>query len=86
VKKHPLTPGYIFFYLLFSPDTWRVLTGVVMSLLIVPSLSAGRELSSAGKWMVWIMVAGIGYGFSGLPAKKFSAFLRKKVMQLTSRK
>ena len=80
MKKHPLTPAYIFFYLLFSPDTWRILTGVLMATLLVPSLTAARELSPAGKGMVWIMVAGIGYGFSGMPAKKLAAFLRRKIV------
>lgn len=85
MSKRPLTPGYIFFYILFSADTWRILTGVVLALLLAPSLVASRELSQAGEWVLWLMVAGVGYGFSGRPAKKFAAFLRRKVTELAQK-
>ena len=80
MAKHPVTPGYIFFYILFSPDTWRILAGIALAALLAPSLIATREMGPAGSWMVSIMVAGIGYGASAWPAKKFAGFLRQRIL------
>ena len=80
MTKRPITPGYVFFYLLFSPDTWRILTGVVLACLLAPPIIATREMNTMAKVVMWIMVGGIGYGFSGMPAKKFSAFLRRRIL------
>ena len=80
MTKRPITPGYVFFYLLFSPDSWRILTGVVLACLLAPHIIATREMNVMAKVVMWIMVGGIGYGFSGMPAKKFAAFLRRKIL------
>ncbi len=80
MKKRPLTPAYIFFYILFSPDTWRILSAAVLAFLLAPALTATRELNRPAQWVVYAMVAGIGYGLSGLPARKLAAFLRRRVL------
>lgn len=80
MTKRPITPAYIVFYILFSPDTYRVLAAVVLAWLLAPPLIASREMSPVAGVVVWIMVAGIGYGFSGLPARSIAKFLRRKIL------
>ena len=36
--KRPLTPTYMVFLLLFAPDTWRILMGFVISVLLTPEI------------------------------------------------
>lgn len=80
MAKRPITPGYIFFYILFSPDTYRLLTAVLLAWLLAPHLVASREMSPLAGVVVWIMVGGIGYGFSGRPARGIADFLRRKIL------
>jgi hypothetical protein len=59
---------YIIFYLLFSPDTWRILIGLVSAILIAPRAAAGYGL--AAQTVVWLMILALGYVLSA-PVGKF---------------
>ncbi len=37
-NKRKITIGYIFFYILFSVDTWRILVGILISTALAPQL------------------------------------------------
>jgi len=79
MKKHPLTISYIFFYLLFSEDTWRIVAGLVCALFLGPMLTQGRNLSQGGEVMVWLMILAIGWSVAAWPAKKITGALQRAV-------
>jgi len=79
MQKRPLTASYIFFYLLFSTDTWRIFAGFLMAVFLGPLVSRGRDLSQGGEVMVWLMIMAIGWSVSAWPAKKITGALQKAV-------
>jgi len=79
MQKHPFSASYIFFYLLFSADTWRILAGFLMAVFLGPLVARGRELSQGGEAMVWLMIMAIGWSVSAWPAKKITGALQKAV-------
>lgn len=79
MPKRSLSVSYIFFYLLFSDDTWRIAAGFIMALFLGPMVSQGRSLSPGGEAMVWLMITAIGWSVSGWPARKITAALQRAV-------
>ena len=56
--KRPLTPAYIIFYILFWPDTWRILVGLLLALMFTP-LILPADMAAAGRAMLYVMVTAI---------------------------
>jgi hypothetical protein len=81
MQKHPLSVSYIFFYLLFSEDTWRIGAGFVFAVLLGPQVTHGRALSRGAEVIVWLMIMAIGWSITAWPARKISAALRRAVTQ-----
>ena len=77
--KRPLTPTYVVFYLLFAPDTWRILTGVALALVFTPFI-VPPDLSTAGRAMLYLMIAAIGWALSHKPARWMTGWLKKLVL------
>lgn len=75
--KRPLTVSYLFFYLLFSDDAWRIAAGFVCAVYLGPLLTQGRDLSRAGETMVWLMILALGWSLTAWPAKKITAALKR---------
>ena len=78
--KRPLTPAYVIFYILFWPDTWRLLTGVLLTLLFTPHILPA-DLSMGGRAMLYVMVAAIGWALSNKPAGWITAQLKKLILE-----
>jgi len=83
MRKSTLTISYIFFYLLFSEDTWRIAAGFVCAVFLGPLLTQGRNLSQAGDVMVWLMILAIGWSVTAWPAKKITAALQRAVKRIS---
>ena len=79
MQKRPLTASYIFFYLLFSVDAWRIAAGFVFAIFLGPLVSQGRNLSQGGEIMVWLMILAIGWSVTAWPAKKITDALQRAV-------
>ncbi len=79
MNNRQLTPAYIFFYLLFSPETWRALIGLIVSYFLTPQLLP-PQIAAAGKAMLYVMIATIGYAGSGLPARWITGMLKRFIM------
>ncbi len=77
--KRPLTPAYVVFYILFSPDTWRVLAGVALALLFTPYILP-PDLSQGGRVMLYIMITAIGWALSAKPAHWMAGQLKKLIL------
>lgn len=79
MRKRSLTFGYIFFYILFSPDTWRLLIGLTVAVLLAPSIIQPNH-GVLGAGVIYLMLASIGYAFSTRPGRWISAALKKLIL------
>jgi hypothetical protein len=77
-----MTPGYLFFYLLFSADTWRVLCGVIGAVLLTPRLAEGRHLGHWATAILAIMLVAVGWWVTAWPMGRWAAFLRRRILKL----
>ncbi len=75
MSKRPLTPMYVFFYLLFAPDTWRVLIGLAFAAWLTPSLIK-PDMPSASPYVLFLMLGSIGWAVSAVPGKWIAGKLR----------
>jgi len=74
--KRFITPGYIFFYLVFSPDFWRILAGFSLAIFLTPSI-APPDLSTAGRAMLYVMLAAIGWAVTAKPGRWIAGKLKQ---------
>ena len=79
MAKRSFSFSYVFFYLLFSPDTWRILFGFIGAVVLGPLLTQGRQMSQAAEVMVWLMILAIGWSVTAWPAKKITGALQQAV-------
>ena len=79
MAKSRLTPGYIIFYLLFLPDTWQVIAGIMLAFLFIPSI-ATPEMGAAARAMLYLMGATIGYAVFRIPGKWISEALKRLIL------
>jgi hypothetical protein len=68
---------YIFFYVLFSAETWRILMGAAMAVLLGPGLTAAGGYGVAAQCVIWVMILAVGYIVSSYPARLISKGLRR---------
>ena len=80
LRKRPLTPGYIFFYLLFLPDTWQIVIAVAAALVVAPHLLR-PDMGPAGMAIVHVMIAGIVYVISAPVGRRISQYLQKFILK-----
>ncbi|MCF8079466.1 MAG: hypothetical protein K9K88_09325 [Desulfobacterales bacterium] len=78
--RRPKTAAYYLFYLLFSTDFWRILMGVAVSILATPHL-APMDISSAGRAMLYVMVAAIGWTITAAPARWITRAMKKVILE-----
>jgi len=79
LSKRQLTIRYIIFYLLFLPDSWQVLTGIIAAYFLTPLI----ELPDAGfgaRGMLFIMITAIGYAVFRKPAGWITRILVKRIL------
>ncbi|MDA8141333.1 MAG: hypothetical protein M0036_22040 [Desulfobacteraceae bacterium] len=80
MQKRPITISYIIFYILFWPDTYRILIGFLAAVVLAPYLlSPGSSIAASA--MLHLMVAAIGYAASAAPAKRVAGFFRKQILK-----
>jgi hypothetical protein len=79
MANRPLSLSYLFFYLLLSPDTWRILFGFIGAVVLGPMLTESRNLGQGGETMVWLMIMAIGWSVTGWPAKKITGALQRTI-------
>ena len=73
------TPTYLFFYLLFLPDTWQVLMGALAAYFLVPAI-VKPDMGTGATVMLYIMCAAIGYAVTARPGRWISERLKQLIL------
>ena len=71
--------GYYLFYLLFSPDTWRLLMGILAAVLLAPKIYR-PDMAPAARAMLYVMLTGIGWTATGWPARWICRGLKRLML------
>lgn len=79
MTKRALTPGYIFFFILFLPDSWQVIIGLAASWFFTPTILS-PETNLLAEAVLYVMVATIGYAASSGPARGLTKLLKKSIL------
>ncbi|MBS3759037.1 MAG: hypothetical protein KGY61_10285 [Desulfobacterales bacterium] len=79
MPKRPITPTYIVFYILFLPDSWQILMGIIFA-LILHRFAVGPDMSNISKALVFIMLATIGYTITRIPARWITQKLKTWIL------
>ena len=79
MQKRPLNFGYALFFILFWPDTWRILIGIGVAFFVAP-LIMPPDLGGFGSVMFYIMLACIGYAASALPGRAIARLLKRLIL------
>jgi len=74
------TPVYLLFYILFWPDTWRMLMGGVFAWVLTPGILR-QDMSAAATGLLYIMMACIGWSLTEKPAGWITAALKRLVLR-----
>lgn len=80
VAKRPLTPTYIVFYILFLPDSWQILMGLILAWLIHP-LAMTPEMVLFKRLLIFLMLATIGYTATRIPGRWIAGRLQKWILR-----
>lgn len=67
-KKKRITPVYLFFYLLLSDDTWRVVIGITLAVILAPYLLP-LDHTGMGRYVMFITAVVIGWAVSKVPSQ-----------------
>ncbi len=73
------TVGYYFFYLIFSPDFWRLLIGVGAALWLAPQIFR-PDMTALVRGMLYVMLCAIGWAASAVPAGWICRGLKRLVL------
>lgn len=79
MSKRPITPAYIIFFILFLPDSWRILMGIALGALLGPYLIE-PDMAAPGRAIMFLMIATIGYAATGVPARWITQLLKKWIL------
>ena len=77
--KRPITPTFLFFYIVFLPDTWQLLAGIGTAIWITPRIMPAEANTLTGI-MLYFMVAVIGYAATRPIGKWISKGLKKIIL------
>lgn len=80
MSKRPITPAYIIFFILFLPDSWRILMGIALGALLGPYLIE-PDMAASGRAIMFLMIATIGYAAAGVPARWITQLLKKWILK-----
>ena len=79
LRKRQLTPGFIFFYILFLPDTWQIIIGIIAASFLTPAVRP-EDLGRGGGIVLFVMIAAIGYAASAAAGRAITRTLKKWIL------
>ncbi|MDO9265322.1 MAG: hypothetical protein Q7U02_15230, partial [Desulfosalsimonadaceae bacterium] len=65
--------------ILFLPDSWRILMGIIFS-GVLSSLIFTPEIDLSGRVVIYIMMGFIGYSATGVPARWITGVFKKLIL------
>jgi hypothetical protein len=74
-----MTVRYIIFYILFLPDAWQILTGLIAAYLLTPVVGL-QDMGYGARTILFVMIATIGYAVSSVPARWITRILIKWIL------
>ena len=80
MKKRKITLAYIVFYILFLPDTYRILIGLTAAWFFTPYVIESRPMPREGNFVVWVMIATIGYAMSTRIGNVVSDWMKNMIL------
>lgn len=79
MSKRPITVSYLLFYILFLPDSWQALMGLVAAYFLVPLVTTPAD-GAAKMVLLFIMIATIGYAGTRPIARGITKMLKKWIL------
>lgn len=80
MARRPVTPAYVIFYILFLPDSWRILIGFAAA-AIFDHFFTGSEADAVGRTIIFLMAAAIGYAVSSVPGRLIAGMMKKLILE-----
>jgi hypothetical protein len=80
VKKRKITISYLIFYILFLPDTYRLIIGLLSAWLLTPYVIESKPMAREGGFVVWVMIATIGYAVSTSVGNMISDWMKNMIL------
>ena len=79
VRSRKRSAGFYIFYLLFSPDFWRLAIGVGAAVWVGPQIFR-PDMTAVVRGMLYIMLTAIGWSVSAVPARWICEKLKRLVL------
>lgn len=67
-KKKRMTPVNLFFHILLSDDTWRIVIGVTLAVILGPHLQP-LDRTGMGIYVMFIAAVVVGWAVSKVPSQ-----------------
>lgn len=80
MKKRKITLPYFIFYVLFLPDTYRILIGILAAWFFTPYVVETRPMPREGGFVIWLMIATIGYAISTRIGNSISDWMKNIIL------
>ncbi len=81
MDKRKISPAFVIFYIIFLPDTYRVLFGLAAAWLLAPPVIASQPMTLPGKAMIWIMLVTIIYAATGSIGNKMAGWAKRFILK-----
>ncbi len=78
MARQKITPLNVLTHILVTPDTYRVMAGVLLGVLLMPSLIP-EQTTVLGRYVLFIMLVCIGWAVSAVPARWIARKLQEMV-------
>lgn len=82
MARRTVTPAYIIFYILFLPDSWRILIGIAAAALL-DHFVTGPDTDAVGRTIIFVMLVATGYAASGIPGRFIAGKMKKWILKDT---
>lgn len=82
MKKRKITLSYIFFYVLFLPDTYRLIIGFLAAWIFAPLVIESKQMPRESGFLVWIMIVTIGYAVSTRIGNTISDWMKNMILSV----
>jgi hypothetical protein len=80
MARQKITPLHVLTHILVTPDTYRVMAGVLLGAVLMPNLIP-EQTTVLGRYVLFIMLVCIGWALSAVPAR----WIARKLQEMVAR-